>query len=285
MPQEHPSGYLSEDYRFFHLKDSRAQSFDYHYHDFDKVIFFLSGSVTYMVEGRAYFLQPGDALLIPHNHIHYPIIDSSKPYERVILWATPDFLSHYGLNECFVQADSDRFHLLRTEQHIRGEWMHLIQSLESSQASKGFGHELLDRTYCLQLLISLNRAAMGSRATPSEQLWRIDPKIESVMNYINANLNQDLSVQALSRQFYLSQSYLMHRFKDVTGCTIHQYVLQKRLIRSAELIRRGVPIMKAAARSGFQDYSAFLRAFQKTYHLSPKDLRTTSGSALQEPPP
>lgn len=280
MTQEHPSGYLNEDYRFFHLRDSRAQTFDYHYHDFDKVIFFLSGQVTYMVEGRAYFLQPGDALLIPHHHIHYPIIDGSAPYERVILWASPEFLAHYELGACFAQADSDLFHLLRIEQHIRGEWMRLIQSLETARASHAFGHDLLERTYCLQLLISLNRASAGVRAKPNDSLCRVDPKMEEVLQHINSHLQENLSVSALSSRFYLSHSYLMHRFKEVTGCTIHQYILQKRLIHAADLIRSGVPVMKAASASGFQDYSAFLRAFQRAYHLSPKELKAMDTSSL-----
>ena len=44
-------GYLHGDFRLFHLKDSRAQQVDYHYHDFDKLVLLLGGRVTYMVEG------------------------------------------------------------------------------------------------------------------------------------------------------------------------------------------------------------------------------------------
>ena len=51
-------GYLKEDFRLFHLKDSRAQKVDYHYHAFDKLILLLGGKVTYVVEGVTYFLQP-----------------------------------------------------------------------------------------------------------------------------------------------------------------------------------------------------------------------------------
>ena len=41
-------GYLHEDFRLFHLKDSRAQKLDYHYHEFDKLILLLGGKVTYV---------------------------------------------------------------------------------------------------------------------------------------------------------------------------------------------------------------------------------------------
>ena len=46
--------------------------------------------------------------------------------------------------------------------------------------------------------------------------------------------------------------------------------MQKRLLRAGELIREGVPVMKAAEQAGFPEYSTFLRAFQSTFHVSPR---------------
>ena len=43
-------GYLNEEYRLFHLRDSRALTLDYHYHEFDKVVFQIGGRVTYHIE-------------------------------------------------------------------------------------------------------------------------------------------------------------------------------------------------------------------------------------------
>ena len=65
----------------------------------------------------------------------------------------------------------------------------------------------------------------------------------------------------------------MHRFKEVTGYTVHQYTVQKRILRAGELIREGVPVMKAAEQAGFPEYSTFLRAFQSTFHTSPKNFK------------
>ena len=85
-------GYLKEDFRLFHLKDSRAQEVDYHYHAFDKLILLLGGKVTYVVEGVTYFLQPWDMLLVGHDLIHRPIIDPAEPYERVVVWLGREWL-------------------------------------------------------------------------------------------------------------------------------------------------------------------------------------------------
>ena len=86
-------GYLDRDFRLVHLKDSLAQKIDYHYHEFDKLVIFLGGKVTYVVEGVTYFLKPWDIVLIQHNLIHRPIIHAEEPYERAVLWLGRDWPS------------------------------------------------------------------------------------------------------------------------------------------------------------------------------------------------
>ena len=68
---------------------------------------------------------------------------------------------------------------------------------------------------------------------------------------------------------YLSRYHFMRLFKAQTGCTVHNYIRQKRLVLAARLIREGMSASAAAAECGFVDYSAFHRAFTKTFRVSP----------------
>lgn len=272
-------GYLNEGFRLFHLKDSRAPKLDYHYHEFDKLILLLSGRVTYVVEGVTYFLRPWDVLLVQHNMIHRPVIDPSEPYERVVVWLGREWLAERSdpgeaLDACFHTARERGFHLLRTGPERRLEYMKDIQRLEEALRSREFAAGRLADTLCQQLLIGVNRDILRSRtATEAQDSYRVDPKIEEILRYIAGNLDADLTVSALAGRFYLSRYYLMHRFKAVSGYTVHQYISQKRLLRAGELIRAGVPVMKAAEQAGFSEYSTFLRAFQNTFHMSPREFR------------
>ena len=272
-------GYLNEGFRLFHLKDTRAQKLDYHYHEFDKLILLLGGKVTYVVEGVTYFLQPWDVLLVQHSLIHKPIIDPAEPYERVVLWLDRTWLSQRSdpgerLDTCFDTARERGFHLLRADGARRLRYMQTIQGLEEALHSKEFGAARLADTLCQQLLIDVNRDILASRtAAEAPDSYRVDPKMEEILQYIVHHLDEDLSVDSLSKRFYLSRYYLMHRFKAVTGFTVHQYISQKRLLLAGELIRQGVPVMKAAEQAGFAEYSTFLRAFQNTFHMSPREFR------------
>lgn len=269
-------GYLNEDYRLFHLKDDRELKLDYHYHEFDKLVLQLGGRVTYSIEGKSYLLQPMDILLVSRNMIHLPVVDTSEPYERMVLWIDRDFLSRFSterddLSTCFTLTAQREFHLYRPRGEARARYRELFDCIEAASCSDDFASSLLADTLVLQLMISLNRDMLEAPTEIDTVTYRFDPKMEEITRYIRDHLSEDLSIDQLAGTFFLSRFYLMHRFKEIYGCTVHQYVRQKRLQTAAEQIRMGVPILKAASDAGFGDYSVFLRAFRAAYGRSPRE--------------
>ena len=93
--------------------------------------------------------------------------------------------------------------------------------------------------------------------------------MESLLKYINQNLDKDLSIEALAQKFFLSKYYLMRKFKEETGYTIHNYIVSKRILYARSLIAQGIPVTKAAVKSGFGDYTAFVRAYKKQLGTTP----------------
>lgn len=268
-------GYLSEDHRLFHLRDNREVKLDYHYHEFDKIVLQLSGRVSYNIEGKSYLLQPMDILLVSRNLIHLPVIDTSEIYERMVLWISRDFLARFSrdghdLAACFDRSAAQQFHLYRPRGEDRTRYRALFDAIKAAD-SGGFAASVLSDTCVLQLMIALGRDFPHDAAAVETDSYRFDPKMEEVTQYIRRNLGEDLSIEHLAGTFYLSRYHLMHRFKEVYGCTVQQYIRQKRLQQAAEHIRQGVPVLKAAEDAGFGDYSVFLRAFRTAYGKSPRD--------------
>lgn len=269
-------GYLNEDFQLFHIKDKKNQEFEFHYHDFNKIIIFLSGKVTYLIEGKAYYLKPWDILLVNNHDVHRPIIDSSEVYERIIIWANYDFISKHSydgcdLSTCFKLANEKSFNLVRLEARFQNVLKLIIGSLEESLASTDFGNKILSNSYFVQLMVYLNRVHLGNMYITDKDSLRYDKRIEEVLNYINSNLGNELSIEVLSEKFYISRYYLMHKFKKETGYTLHNYVVQKRLIMARDLIKGGEQVTKAALQCGFNDYSSFLRVFKKTFNKPPRE--------------
>ena len=267
-------GYLKENYRYFHLRDTAGQERDFHFHEFDKAVFLLSGRVDYIVEGESYALKPWNVLLVKHHTIHKALIDKSEPYERIILYLDRRFFDRgmpgAQLMNCFDASDRPGKHLLVPNETLQQTMERLFSAYELAQKDEDFGAQTLRDTLIMQLLVFICRIEASANHSP-ETLH--DPKIEQTLSYINQHLSGELSVELLAEQVFLSKYHFMRLFKAQTGSTVHAYVRQKRLMHAARLIREGVPVNKAAADSGFSDYSSFHRAFRETFGINPGALK------------
>ncbi len=268
-------GYLNEDFHFFKLKDQKKNEFEFHYHDFNKIIIFLSGDVTYLIEGKSYKLKPWDILLVGKNDIHMPIISPDLSYERIVLWLNPIYLEEHNKNNCsllncFSLAAERKLNLIRTNKMDILSLRQNLTELEESVKDTAFGSEILKNALFIQLMVKINRLFLEMETDKKLEDITYDPRVEQVLNHINGNLDQELSIEQLAKEFYLNKYYLMHLFKQETGYTLYGYIQKKRIMKASDLIKNGIQAGEVCSLCGFGDYSNFVRAFKKEFHLSPK---------------
>lgn len=268
--QTEKTGYLNEQFRLFHLKDQTRKEFSYHYHDFHKVVIFISGKAVYHIEGKAYQLKPWDILLVNRHAIHRPEIDSSVPYERFILWIQND-IPWQELLKCFQKANDRSYNLVRLNSALQEKMKDILFELENSAKSDEYGREILTQSLFLQFMVYLNRIFLEKQYIFDKKSYTFDSQIASILQYINHNLKEDLSVETLSARYYVSKYHLMRKFKQETGYTLHNYIVNKRLLMARTLISNGMPVTKAAQESGFAEYSTFSRAYRKQFKTNPSE--------------
>ena len=262
------TGYLKEDFRLFHINDRTKKEFSYHYHDFHKIIVFISGKVTYHIEGKAYHLKSRDILLVSQGAIHKPEIDPTVPYERYIFWIRDD-LSCQELNTCFQKANDRSFNLVRADSALQECLKDLLPEIEQTLQNKHFGDTVLRNALFTQFMIYINRIFLRTSSSPDKKTYSSDTQVEQLLKYINRNLSENLSIDQLAERFFLSKYHMMRKFKNETGYTIHNYITSKRLLMARSLISQGIPVMKAALASGFRDYTTFVRAYKKQFGKAP----------------
>lgn len=268
-------GYLNEDFRFFHLKDKQAEEHTFHYHGFNKIVIFISGNVTYVIEGKYYKLSPWDILFVSSNEIHKPIIDPNEYYERIIIWVNSNYLKNHSTDDsdlltCFHTAAKEKHNLFRLSSDNINIIRDTLFSLEKAIRERDFGGKLLQNSYFVQLIVYLNRLMIRTKTKKDEKDIHYDERIVNILTYINENLDGNLSIDSIASRFYINRYYLMHNFKNQTGYTIHNYISQKRLAKAAALVKKGLQATNVSEQCGFQDYSSFVRAFKKNFGLSPK---------------
>ena len=273
-------GYLNDNFKIFHIRDKKDIKFEYHHHDFSKIVILIDGVLTYYIEGKAYILKPWDILFVNKNEIHKPVVNPNKYYERIVIWLNPDFMAKYAqgnnnLLKCFEVAIKNNYNLLRLNMKSIDIIKNLIQDIQNCNNSNEFGSEILKESLFVQLMVLMNRLFLNSDKNRDIEDIQYDKTIEGVLNYINSNLENDLSIDTIASEFFISKYYLMRKFKNQIGSSIHNYVVQKRLILARSLISDGLSMSSVCSRCGFNDYSSFVRAFKKVYGVSPSNYNPT----------
>ena len=271
-------GYLNDSFKIFHIRDNKDIKFEYHHHDFSKIVILIDGDLTYYIEGKSYILKPWDILFVNKNEIHKPIVNHNKYYERIVIWLNPDFISKYAqgdndLLRCFQIAVKNNYNLLRLNMKSIEIVKNLIQDIQDCDNSNEFGNEILKESLFIQLMVLINRLFLNSDKNRDIEDIQYDKTIEGVLNYINSNLENNLSIDTIASEFFISKYYLMRKFKNQTGSSIHNYVIQKRLILARSLISDGLSMSSVCSKCGFNDYSSFVRAFKNLYGVSPSNYK------------
>ncbi len=271
-------GYVENDFRIFHLHEREKMEASYHYHDFDKVILFLGGDVDYSIEGRKYSLRPYDIVLVRAGDIHSPIVRDRIPYERIIAYLSPDFMekhrtSSYDLGRCFLEPGENgekHFYVLRLDEPERDSLLRICQDLVDSFRHPDYAGVLYQQVLLLEFMILINRAVLNHHAS-SLQNALANEKTAQIVDYMNAHLTEELTVDGLAEHFFMSRSHLMHLFKAETGYSIGSYINEKRLLTAKLMIQKGLSVTDACYGSGFRDYSTFSRAFKKKFGTTPRN--------------
>jgi AraC family transcriptional regulator len=100
-------------------------------------------------------------------------------------------------------------------------------------------------------------------------------RARQVADYIEANLEQALTLEELAREMHLSGYHLLRQFKLCFDVAPHRYVINRRLERAKELLAKGdLPIKEIAMRVGFSDQPHMTRVFRRFLKTTPSAYRT-----------
>lgn len=250
--------FVHDNIDFAHKLDNSttpSENFERHMHYFNEILFFVSGDVNYTVESETHKLEPGDIVLIPSGKYHFATINLSVPYERYVL-KFPDQIIPPSL----VCKKNKQFSFFSNTKKYFLSFQNLDEYYENF-ADK-------DDVYALFVCELVKLLVMLCRETSTTETKQ-NEIITKIINYIDENIHNNISLDSLSEAFSFSKSYISNEFKKHMKTPIMQYVRFKKIIAAHSMILNGYKKTTVAELFGFENYSTFYREYIKIMGSTP----------------
>ena len=254
-----------------------------HQHNEYEFDLFVRADSTLTLNGQIYKISDGTMLLVGSQDMHRFVHEKDSVYKRYVITFSesfihgllrflnmPDFLSILKRGPRLLGVSP----LLLT--HVQTDFSSLTADYKLWQTHNDSGLLAVMQIALLHLLTDFytiqKKAAVKTNLAPQKQ------KVQDIISFIDHMYLNDLSLQEISNVSFLSKYYITRIFKSVTGYSIHEYIMQKRISQAQKLlIEDDKSIIEIALSCGFSNLSNFYRVFKNIAGITPRQYRLLYG--------
>lgn len=212
--------------------------------------------------------------LLERQPVEILLCDIEMPDEsglELIEWVN----GHYPDTECIILSCHDEFDFAR--QAVRLKCLDYILKpvrYEFLTEVLGKAMETVEKKHRQSALEDYGKLYVESIAQ-SRKKDSIDV-VDTVVDYINQHLSEELSVRSFANMAYVSPDHLTRSFKKRFSMTVSDYILQRRMTLAGELLRDNkLTITMVSDCVGFGNYSYFTEQFKKYYGMTPREYQNS----------
>ena len=218
-------------------------------------------------------MYSGCLMIMRPMETHKLIVKGKGDYDRYVLHFNADVLHDIGMDDSMLTAFTDRG-IGERNQYVSEEFLGIsplsfFKQIELECKVLEPRHVVMSNL--VAMLCAVNAAFMkkeGRELTDTE-----DDIGKKLIWYVNDNLTQELSLESISKYIHMSPSQVNRVFRRLTGTSVYDYILSKRLIMVQEMISLGESAITASQRCGFKDYSSFYRLYKKRVGIAPSEAK------------
>ncbi len=209
----------------------------------------------------------GDFVIVPANTTHQAAWYSEGASVAIVI--DPLMFSQ----AVYEAVDPDKIELLPQFATSDPFVYQIGVALKSALIKNGSTSRLYAETLMNALIVHLLENYSTTRKNCFEPIAGTLPqyKLQQIIDYIHAYLDSDLSLNQLASSVQMSPHYFSRLFKKTTGFTPHQYVINCRIEKAKDLLKKGkLSIAEIAKEVGFVDQSHLHRYFKRKVGITPK---------------
>lgn len=253
--------------------------FGLHCHDFFEFYLFFSGMPFFCIEEEVFPLRSCTLVILPPFHMHGLVSGhTEKNYDRCWLYASPAMMQTLSMGMVDLPAFfKDCVKKGKTHFYIGADSaMKLRSIIEDIKRDMDTDDPVKKWKNCLNVSEFLHVVYdIAKDSEISSKPIVINESIQNIVNYVNSHFTENISISEIAKVFGISSSYLSRSFSSYTGRSVYEYITYRRIALSKEMICANKSFTEVAFQCGFNDYSCFLRAFQKATGQTPSAYKKT----------
>ncbi len=241
---------------------------DAHIHENYEIIVYLSGNLSYMVEGQVFMPEKGDVIFTRPHEYHHTIFHSETAPSYFCMHIPPSVDPQ--LPESMLSGNPNR-HFIRIPAEEKKQIIDLCKRIWD----KGQPKTPLEKLYLFYSFLFVIQHA-PKEVNPHQT---IPANLSRLLLHINENYAGVSNMEQLAQQFFMTHNTLNRLFRDHLGISPHRYIENVRLAHAKNLLRNGKSVADTCYECGFTDYSAFILKFRRAFGVTPLKYKQTGITA------
>ncbi len=254
-----------------------------HLHENYEIFISLSNEGKFFVSEEGYLLRFGTMFILKPFEIHRCFYTGNQDYEHYVVHFPEPYLERLSTERTNLVSLFNAAPLAQClEADTLAKFLGQLSSVQKLR-TQGFGDDVECSLRFSEFLLML------AREVNDQQIVHV-PKTESknqlneIISYIHRNYSKNISLECISKQFYISKSRLSQVFKDATGFSVGDYIITYRVKTACGLLKSGMRVKDVGEMVGFHTSTNFIRTFKKKMGFSPGEFtKNAAAESVGEP--
>ena len=276
---------LAGEFSVQHKRTFSNEKSQFHIHNEFEVLLSLSPGLKLETGSKTYILPHYSLMLFNNMDLHLlSLMSPNTENDRYVLYFKPEYInslstSDTDLLECFMLRPFADANILTLCHQTAVEMTAALDQIIAWQQSAAYGSDVQTKLLIADYLLRINRLYREQHAIQNPTTTSGYRIIYTIIHHMHQNYWEDVSLDQLSRQFFINKYTMCTLFREITGLSPLQYLIHCRLLKARELLLHGTPVEDVCGRVGYNNLSHFSRAFKSKVGVSPKQYQMNASAS------
>lgn len=240
-----------------------------HSHPFTELFYVVRGSGNFIIEGETYHVMEDDLVIVNANVQHTESSKDSNPLEYIVLGIE-------GLSLLLEPGHKDeqisKYYSIHNYRKSREEILHFLDLLLHEVENKSDFYDTICQNLLNILILNVIRRSKSNLVISTQK--NATKECTYIRNYIDIHYASPITLDLLADETYLDKFYLVHVFKKQYDISPINYLIEKRIEESANLLETtNYSVSDISSIVGFNSLSYYSQIFKRKTGLSPAEHR------------